>query len=127
MKDTLPRMKKLKMTAALLSVAFVAAAAALAQAPAGADVKKGQVNEKGKSVYAANCARCHGADGQGQTTIGRMTEAPDMTDPKWQAGRSRSRMVASVTQGRGQMPAFSKKLSKEEIAAAVAYVRSFKR
>ena len=36
-------------------------------------------------------------------------------------------MVASVANGRGQMPAFKKKLSKQEIAAAVAYVRTVER
>jgi mono/diheme cytochrome c family protein len=50
-----------------------------------------------------------------------------MSDPAWQRQRSTSRMVASVANGRGQMPAFKKKLSRQEIAAAVAYVRTLKR
>ena len=61
------------------------------------------------------------------TTLGETTEAPDLTDAEWQSRRSTSRMVASVANGRGDMPAFKKKLSKSDIAAAVAYVRTLKK
>ena len=50
-----------------------------------------------------------------------------MTDAAWQRAKSNSRMTASVANGRGEMPAFRKKLSRQDIAAAVAYVRSLKR
>jgi cytochrome c oxidase cbb3-type subunit 3 len=96
----------------------------------GADTKSAKASaqiEKGRAVYAKNCARCHGGDGLGQTTMGEMTEAPNLTDAAWQSRRGTSRMISSVTKGRGQMPAFAKKLSKQDIAAAVAYVRTLKR
>ena len=94
-----------------------------------ADTKKGKprATESGRSVYTANCARCHGADGQSHTSMGEMTEAPDLTDAAWQSRRSNARMIASVTNGRGEMPAFKQKLSRQEIAVAVAYVRTLKR
>ena len=122
-------MKKLKAAVALCLVAL----AALAQAGAGAQVKKeakkeqAKLVERGKSVYTARCIRCHGVDGRGRTVMGEMTEAPDLTDAKWRAGRSRAHMIESVTHGRGGMPAFSERLTKDEIAAAVAYVRALKR
>lgn len=126
-------MKKLKAAAVLCLLALGALAHAGARAQekreVKKDVRKGEdgLVERGKSVYTARCVRCHGTDGRGQTTIGQMTEAPDLTDAKWRAGRARARMVESVTRGRGQMPAFSKKLTKDEIAAAVAYVRTLRR
>src|SRR3954466_1638963 len=83
--------------------------------------------DRGRAVYANNCARCHGGDGMSQTTMGQMTEAPNLTDAAWQRGKSTSRMITSVSNGRGQMPSFKKKLSRQEIAAAVAYVRTLKR
>ena len=128
MKETHPRRKKLKATAVLCHLCLLALVA-LAHVGAGAEEKKKQdrLVEKGKTVYTARCVRCHGADGRGQTTLGQMTEAPDLTDAKWRAGRSRARMIESVTRGRGQMPAFSNKLTKDEIAAVVAYVRTLKR
>jgi cbb3-type cytochrome c oxidase subunit III len=95
-----------------------------------AETKKGKsasLVERGRTVYSNNCARCHGGDGRGHTSIGEMVESPDLTDAAWQSRRSVSRMTSSVANGRGGMPAFKKKLSKQDIAAAVAYVRTLKR
>ncbi|HEX8293457.1 MAG TPA: cytochrome c [Pyrinomonadaceae bacterium] len=83
--------------------------------------------ERGRAVYEAKCTRCHGADGAGRTRMGEIVEPPDMSDPAWQRRHGSARMVASVTNGLGQMPAFKKKLSRQEIAAAVAYVRTLRR
>ncbi len=113
------------LTSVVLFVAWVAGAAQ------GVEGKKGKSAplkfERGKVVYLANCARCHGADGLGQTTMGKMVEAPDISDAKWQSKRGKSRMISSVSRGRGQMPAFAKKLTKDEIATAVAYVRTLRK
>lgn len=110
--------------AIVLSFSSLAAVAAVSGEP---ESKKSKRPADGRAVYANNCARCHGGDGTSQTTMGQMTEAPDLTDPAWQRGKSTSRMASSVANGRGQMPAFKKKLSRQEIAAAVAYIRTLKR
>lgn len=117
------RLKALLLCATILSFSLAAASAA---APGGTDTKKGRP-AAGRAVYLNNCARCHAPDGTGSTTMGRMTEAPDLSDPAIQKALTTSRMTASVTNGRGQMPSFKKKLSRQEIAAAVAYVRTLKR
>ncbi|HJQ33306.1 MAG TPA: cytochrome c [Pyrinomonadaceae bacterium] len=103
--------------------------AATAGGFAAAEPQRGRSSQltRGREVYASNCRRCHGDDGAGHTRMAEMVEPPDMTDPAWQRGRSTSRMIASVSNGRGQMPAFKKKLSRQDIAAAVAYVRTFRR
>jgi len=117
----------------VLSLAFVclfATAAAVSNISTAAETKKGRGQsqaERGREVYAANCGRCHGADGAGRTRMAEIVEPPDMSDAAWQRKRSSSRMIASVSNGLGQMPAFKKKLSRQEIAAAVAYVRTLKR
>lgn len=36
-----------------------------------------------KKLFGERCARCHGADGRGQTVIGETLETPDLTDDKW--------------------------------------------
>src|ERR1044072_8553654 len=115
------RIKALALCAIVLSFSSLAAASGEPQS------KKSMQSVSGRTVYADNCARCHGSDGTGQTPMGQMTEAPNLTDAAWQRGKSRSRMTASVTNGRGQMPAFKKKLSRQAIAAAVAYVRTLRR
>jgi cytochrome c oxidase cbb3-type subunit 3 len=94
------------------------------------DTKKGKAAsqiERGRAVYAANCGRCHGADGQGHTRMAEMVEPPDLSNAAWQRQHSTSRMITSVVNGRGQMPAFQSKLSKKEIVAAIAYVRTLRR
>ena len=116
------RIKAIVLCAGVLP--FLAAGVSTA---AGPQKRRAAQSERGRAVYTSNCVRCHGADGQGHTRMAEMVEPPDMSDPAWQRGRSTSRMVASVANGRGQMPAFKKKLSKEEIAAAVAYVRTLRR
>jgi len=79
-----------------------------------------------KTVYEQNCARCHGADGRGQTKLGELYNAPDLTDHKRLKRQSNKSIAALITRGRSGMPAFSKKLSREEITALVGYVRSLK-
>src|SRR5258706_16367175 len=34
------------------------------------------------------CARCHGADGAGDTPLGHTTNAPDFTEPVWWRNQS---------------------------------------
>lgn len=117
----------MKRTKVFLSLAaaclFAVGAASVSKARGGG---QSQVS-RGRTVYEAKCARCHGADGAGRTRMAEIVEPPDMTDPAWQRQRSNARMSASVSNGRGQMPAFKKKLSRQEIAASIAYVRTLRR
>jgi cbb3-type cytochrome c oxidase subunit III len=83
--------------------------------------------ERGRAVYSDRCVRCHGSDGQGRTRLGETVEPPDLSDPAFQRGRSNARMINSVVNGRGQMPAFKKKLSRQQIADSIAYVRTLAR
>ena len=116
-------MKRMKVFVLCVGVGLVAAASWLSAA---AWAQRGGA-ERGRAVYEARCVRCHGADGAGRTRMAEIVEPPDLTDPAWQRKRSNARMIASVTNGRGQMPAFKKRLTRQEIAAAVAYVRTLKR
>jgi len=116
------RIKALLLWTSVLSFSSLAAVAASGEP----ESKKSKQPANGRAVYTNNCARCHGGDGTGQTTMGQMTEAPNLTDPAWLRGKSTSRMVSSVANGRGQMPAFKKKLSRAEITAAIAYIRTLK-
>lgn len=120
------RMKAFVFRAGVLLLAASAAASGVSTA---AETKKGRAAqvERGRAVYGANCGRCHGADGKGRTRMAEMVEPPDLSDGAWQRKISTSRMIVSVTNGRGQMPAFARKLSKQDIAASVAYVRTLGR
>jgi mono/diheme cytochrome c family protein len=80
----------------------------------------------GQALYAQHCARCHGADGKSKTALGRTFKSPDLTSSRVQS-RSNTRFTSTIKNGRGNMPNFKKKLSAQDIAALVAYIRSFKK
>lgn len=120
-------MKGMKVFVVCVSVFVFVVSAAGTRASAGAQKGSAARLERGRAVYADRCARCHGSDGQGRTRMGEMVEPPDLSDPAWQRGRTDAQMIASVANGRGPMPAFRKKLSRQDIAASIAYVRTLRR
>lgn len=71
---------------------------------------------EGQQIYSQNCASCHGASGQGgygKKLAGVVTtKYPNIDD-----------QIAVITNGKGAMPAFSKKLSAEQITAVARYTR----
>jgi mono/diheme cytochrome c family protein len=72
---------------------------------------------EGRTVYGANCASCHGADGGGglgqALADGAVVRAyPDVDD-----------QIAVISDGRNQMPAFAGRLSDDELRAVVRYTR----
>jgi mono/diheme cytochrome c family protein len=85
-----------------------------------------------KTNWANNCAQCHGPTGKGDTKMGKMVGAMDLTDPKKQASFTDAKATQSIKEGVKQngkttMKAFGGKLSDDEIKALVAYVRSLKK
>lgn len=80
------------------------------------------------ALFKEKCARCHGEDGRGETVIGQMVGAPDFTDESWwNEEKNERRFVRSITEGRGDMPAFGKKLPRPDIKALAAYVKTFRK
>jgi mono/diheme cytochrome c family protein len=80
------------------------------------------------ALFNEKCARCHGEDGRGRTVIGRMVGAPDFADETWwDEEKDERRFARSIAEGKGEMPAFGKKLSRPEIKALAAYVKTFRK
>ncbi len=79
------------------------------------------------ALFEEHCATCHGKDGQAKTFKAKFNHARNLTDAKWQAEVSDERIFNSITNGKGKMPAWGKKLSEAQINALVAYVRTFKK
>ncbi len=83
-----------------------------------------------EELFRNNCARCHGADGRGDTPLGHTYNAPDFSDAAWWQKHSsitgKSSLARIVSQGKGGMPAFGKKLRRSEINSLVNYVRRFR-
>jgi mono/diheme cytochrome c family protein len=85
-----------------------------------------------KTNWANNCAQCHGTSGKGDTKMGKMLNAMDLTDPKKQASFTDAKATTAIKDGVKQngkttMKAFGGKLSDDEIKALVAYVRTLKK
>lgn len=81
---------------------------------------------KPSETYDKYCAKCHGDDGKAKTMRGRNMKARDFTDAEWQAGETDEELIASVTEGKDDMPPFGKKLTKEQIESLVKVdVRGF--
>ncbi len=79
------------------------------------------------AVYPKRCASCHGKDGRANTFKGKLRSARNLADPQWQADVSDERIFNSITNGRGKMPRYGKKLSEAEINSLVSYVRGLKK
>jgi mono/diheme cytochrome c family protein len=74
-----------------------------------------------KDLYIRNCARCHGADGAGQTEVGQKLDVPDLSISGKRT--SAAKIARVIANGKDEMPAFGKKLNKKQIASIAAYVR----
>jgi len=79
-------------------------------------------------TYSKNCATCHGKDGRANTFKSKHhLHARDLTDARWQSDVTDERIFNSISNGKGKMPAFKKKLTTEQIESLVAYVRGLKK
>ena len=90
------------------------------EAASGSDRKwsMDELMEKGKAVYAANCASCHLAEGQGVEGI-----FPALNGSAIVNGPA-SEHVNIVLNGKKMMPVFKAQLNDVDIAAAVTYERN---
>ena len=72
-------------------------------------------------LFAQNCTSCHGADGSGIQAMG----APNLRDAIWLYGGNRVAIQNTIYNGRnGVMPAWTDRLSDEQIVALAVYVHS---
>src|SRR5215469_2167268 len=72
--------------------------------------------EQGRSLFARNCAHCHGDDARGD-------EGPTL----YNLAMSDARIAKRIKEGiKGEMPKFGSKLNDVDIAALIAYLRTLK-
>ncbi len=76
---------------------------------------------RGATLFADNCAVCHGARGEG----GRQVGAPKLTDAIWLYGGDRDSLTATINQPRnGVMPRWGERLDPVTIKMLATYVYS---
>jgi cytochrome c553 len=112
----LTTMKKLLMLAVVLGMA------------AGITVKAADAKEN----WSANCAKCHGQNGKGDTKMGQKAGVKDYTSPEVQAKLTDDAAFKAIKNGvkegnKEVMKGYGDKLSDEEIKALVAHMRTFKK
>lgn len=99
---------------ALFSIIVLAAALpAFAAAPDGA------------AIFKTKCAPCHGADGSGQTTMGKKLNIKDLRSDDVQK-QTDIELTKVISGGKGKMPPYGKQLSTADIQALIAFIRTLK-
>ncbi|HEX4006548.1 MAG TPA: cytochrome c [Acidobacteriaceae bacterium] len=80
----------------------------------------------GSATYSAKCAMCHGADGAGNTPVGKAMKVNSFkSDADVKA--TDAALIATTTDGKGKMPAYSGKLTGDQIKDVVAYIRTLQK
>lgn len=108
-------MKKIMLIAALAMTAALTARAAEA-----------------KETYDKACAKCHGADGKGQTKMGQKLGAKDYSDAKVQDALKDEKAFKAIKEGLKDkedkvLMKPAEGLSDDEIKALVKHMRAFKK
>ena len=111
----------------LLGVLLVAAGMASA-VPLAAQPPALPAHERGKALYEANCAVCHGVDGRADTPVGRLLvpRPRNFADPVEMARLTLDRIYAAIKDGRPgtAMAGWGQVLSETEIGDVIDHVHS---
>lgn len=87
-------------------------------------VPSGEEFQQARALYEANCAECHGFEGQGQQLD---PNAPGMAPPHDDTGHTwhhpDQQNFATVWLGTANMPAFHNRLSAEDILSILGYIK----
>lgn len=86
-----------------------------------------RAQDAGAALYKAKCAACHGADGKGETAMGKANKLRDLGSPDVQklSDEELSGIITNgVTNGKSKMPAYGKSLKPEQVKDLVAFIRS---
>jgi mono/diheme cytochrome c family protein len=74
------------------------------------------------TLFRTKCSGCHGANGGGDTEVGRTLKVPDLRSPEVQKV-PRAELIDAITNGKnGRMPPFKDSLSPEQIRSLVQYI-----
>lgn len=81
--------------------------------------------QSGADTFKSKCAMCHGADGKGQTAMGKTLNLRDLGSADVQS-MSDADLTNTITNGKGKMPKYDGKLTKDQISDAVKFIRTLK-
>ena len=81
------------------------------------------VAQDAAALYKTKCAACHGADGKGETAIGKSNKIRDLGSAEVQA-QSDADLTTVIANGKGKMPAYGKSLKPDQVKDLVAYIHT---
>lgn len=118
--DVDTRVSQMPAFADILDKQQVDAAAAYVVSLSGTPLKAALV-ESGATVFAENCAACHGDDAMGDKTLG----APDLTDALWLMGGTEAEISRQIRAPRhGMMPGWAARLGDTTVKELAVFVHS---
>ncbi len=79
----------------------------------------------GEDVYKTKCASCHGADGKGETAIGKKMYLRDLASDDVQKQHD-SELKLIIEKGKGKMPGYKGKLTDKQLDDLIVFIRSLK-
>jgi cytochrome c6 len=74
------------------------------------------------ALFRAKCAACHGADGKGDTGMGKVLKLRDLSSDDVQK-QTDAQLTDIITNGKNKMPAYKGKISDDQIKQLVGYIR----
>lgn len=81
--------------------------------------------DSGADTFKAKCAMCHGADGKGETSMGKAMKIRDLGSADVQS-QSDADLAKIITDGKGKMPKYDGKLTKDQVDEVVKFIRTLK-
>jgi len=79
---------------------------------------------EGAATFAKKCVLCHGADGTGNTPLGKQLQAANLHSKDVQK-QSDAELRKIIHDGQTNMPPFGDQLTDDEIDQVIQYVRTF--
>ena len=82
--------------------------------------------EKGKKLFATQCAMCHGQTGNGKGDLAEVMHItpPDFTKPETLANRTDGELFTIIDSGTGSMPGEAKRLKENQAWDLVNFLRT---
>lgn len=82
-----------------------------------------RAQDSGAALFKTKCAVCHGADGKGETAMGKANKLRDLGSPEVQK-QNDEELTGIITNGKNKMPAYGKSLKPEQVKDLVAFIRT---
>jgi mono/diheme cytochrome c family protein len=82
--------------------------------------------QTGEATYKAKCAMCHGADGTGNTPIGKSMKLRSLKSPE-DVKATDAELFKQTKDGVGKMQGYAGKLTDAQIQDVVTYIRTLQK